>query len=501
MLETAHGVPSVRFDIYLAYASADRAFAEELHRLLEPRCRVLFDRNLAPGTLWDMALPEALQASRTIVVLVSKQSMSHWYFASEIAQAVNLARTRPGVKIIPVVLDGSELPFGLERVQAIDAVAAGGVEGVAGRILESVTRRETEGAMPAEDGRDVSNPPVLFGREREIDTLTDLLAKPRPGRNIIAIDGMGGVGKTALAAEVEHRARASGLFAHFIWQTAKTEVFDGSGAVRLSGETPVITVGHLLQTIAREAGFASRLNEESTLAEKIYLARRLMETERCLVVVDNLETVRDFRRLVSELAPLFTGSQALLTSRFSLAEYDFVQTIPLGPLSVEAGLALLRNELRERSPLQPVTIDDEDLRRIHGATGGLPLAMKLIAGRIVSTIAPLDRLLEQIHVVDWNDPESVYRQLYDFIFQDICKSLPEPAQLLLSRMSVLPPVLPIALADVQAISGQERSVFERALEDLVRASLVERRGDRGTPHCALHPLTHRFASRLLDGAA
>jgi hypothetical protein len=134
----------------------------------------------------------------------------------------------------------------------------------------------------------------------------------------------------------------------------------------------------------------------------------------------------------------------------------------------------LRNELRERSPLQPVTIDDEDLRRIHHATGGLPLAMKLIAGRIVSTMAPLDRLLEQIHVVDWHDLESVYRQLYDFIFEDICESLPEPARLLLSRMSVLPPVLPIALAEVQAISEQENSVFERALEDLLRASLVER---------------------------
>jgi hypothetical protein len=169
---------------------------------------------------------------------------------------------------------------------------------VARRILETVKGPGTEEGMAAGDGRDVSNLPVLFGREREIDTLINLLAKPRPGRNIIAIDGMGGVGKTALAAEVVHRARVSGLFAHFIWQTAKTEVFDGSGAVHLSGETPVITVGHLLQTIAREAGFASRLNEEGTLAEKIYLARRLMETERCLVVVDNLETVRDFRHLV-----------------------------------------------------------------------------------------------------------------------------------------------------------------------------------------------------------
>jgi hypothetical protein len=123
-------VPSVGFDIYLAYASADRPFAEELHRRLEPHCRVLFDRNLAPGALWDVALPEALQAASTMVVLVSKQSADHWYHASEIARAVNLARAKPDrFRIIPVVLDGSELPFGLERVQAIDAVAAGGVEG------------------------------------------------------------------------------------------------------------------------------------------------------------------------------------------------------------------------------------------------------------------------------------------------------------------------------------------------------------------------------------
>lgn len=110
-----HGDPSVGFDIYLAYASPDGAFAEELHRRLEPHCRVLFDRNLAPGTLWDTALPEALQASRTIVVLVSKQSASHWYFGSEIvrresdASAFGSGRDNPGHS------GWAELPCGLER--------------------------------------------------------------------------------------------------------------------------------------------------------------------------------------------------------------------------------------------------------------------------------------------------------------------------------------------------------------------------------------------------
>lgn len=496
---------SVEFDIFLAYARPDLAYAQRLYDELQSHCRVFMDRAaLAPGVPWGAAVVKALESSRTIVVLLSEKSQHGWYLQEEIDRAVMLTRAQPDrIRIIPILFGDCPMPYGLQRVQSIDATSVGGAERVAQLLLETLGKAEPSREVAPAFGavwEAASNPPVLFGRDQEIEAVLNLIEKPRPRRNVIAIDGLGGIGKTALAEEVVRRVRASGEFSHVVWQTAKTEVFDGSGIVRrFSG--PPITIERLLLAIAREIGFASLLDKENTLAEKIYLVRQRLEKERCLVVLDNLETVQDFRHLVSDLASLFTGSQAILTSRFSLAEYDFVQPVPLGCLSVDAGVALLRNELKERSPLRPLVVDDDYLQRIHHDTGGLPLAMKLIAGRIASTVAPLDRLLEQLRDVDWRNREDAYHQLYFFIFQDVWEGLSKSAQSLLIRMSVLPPALPVPLADVQFISGQDAAVFDRAIEDLVRSSLVEPSGDRRTPHCVLHPLTHNFVARLAEDPA
>ncbi len=486
----------MRFDIFLAYASEDVTYAQALYEQLQGSCRVFMDRaRLVPGRPWDEALLDAIESSRMIVFLLSERSQDSWYLKEEVARAVSLMDARPdGVKIVPVLLSDGPLPYGLQRVQAINAVGTG-VEDIARKLLDSLSRDEPIASPRGAVWQEASAPPALFGRDREINVLLNLIQK-RAGRNVIAIDGMGGIGKTALAKEVVRRISASGEFSHVVWQTAKTEAFDGSGIVRQISSPP-ITMERLLLAIANEGSFRQRLDEERSLAERTYLVRQLMEKERFLVVVDNLETIQGFRRLVSDLGSLFTGSQALLTSRYSLAEYDFVQPVSLGSLPADAGVALLRNELQERSPLKPLIMDDDYLKRIHRDTGGLPLAMKLIAGRIVSTAAPLGRLLEQLRNVDWRNPEDAYGQLYSFIFENVWDGLSESARSILVRMSGLPPVEPMPMAYVEVISEQDTPVFDRAMAELVRSSMVELSEDRRS-RCSLHPLTHHFVTRRAE---
>src|SRR5947199_10495843 len=79
--------------------------------------------------------------------------------------------------------------------------------------------------------RELPRPVADFtGREAELATLRALLAGPQPGAGrpvvVSAIDGMGGIGKSALAIQVAHELTDSGAFP------------DGQLYVNLRGATP-----------------------------------------------------------------------------------------------------------------------------------------------------------------------------------------------------------------------------------------------------------------------
>ncbi len=367
------------------------------------------------------------------------------------------------------------------------------------RLAADATEPEQEPPEPPLGHR------ILFGRDTEVEGILERLEREQRSRNIISISGLGGIGKTALAEEITRRVREAASFSHVIWETAKEEYFDGTEVVRRYSGPPV-TIEGLLAVIAHKLGFAESLHKKDTTAEKIYLAQQHLKRERCLLVLDNLETISDYRQLVSDLTALFKHSQAILTSRFSLAAYDAIRDWHLKALPLDASLDLLRHELEERSPLTDVEVDDDDLKRIHEATGGLPLAMKLIIGRILSTAAPLDYLLRQFRDVDWEDDDSIYRDFYSFIYWDIWRTLSPSAKILLIKIgSKVPAGEPSESTDLQRISEQPDAIFHKAMEELIRASLVEYlRDSESEPgqdrRYELHPLTRHFVADRLETA-
>ena len=489
--------PDTRWDFFLAYAREDEPSAQDLYERLSARCRVFMDRHsFELGLPWDTAAIEALAGAAAVVPLVSSHWGESWYFREEIARSIGLRKP-----IIPVLLaadvrrDGS-LPYGLEMFPAIVAPQVGGMGEVA-RLLLGQLRSVAPDPVPRPAApRDVARH-RLFGRTKEIRAVLEHLESPRRDRSIVSIAGLGGVGKTALAEEIFHQLRSSGPFAHLLWETAKTEVFAGSGTVRIPGVP--ITLQRLLSAIAREGGFAADLEAQPTLADKILLARTHLEQERYLVIIDNLETVQGYRHLISDIRPLFAFSQAIVTTRFSLVEYDFVRSIPLRGLAARASLEFLRHEITDRSPLEDFSLDQGDLLEIHRATGGLPLAMKLVVGRLLATGgAPLGQLLDPLRDIDWSNEQSIYQQFYQFIYHDVWAALSPPARELLIALSVLPPEQPASREEVREVSGQNEPAFSGALEELLRASLVQPSGR--VPHFALHPLTRHFVAHFVAGA-
>ncbi len=504
---------SVEWDFFLAYAREDTADALELYRHLGQSHRVFFDQtSIRSGMRWDAVTSDALKATETIVVLVPSRSHESWYLDDEIARAVKLAKENPArYRIVPVLLDRKErreegevpwLPYGLQAVNPIHASRVGGMSGVARILLADSRPRQRNSTASPPSGSDGQQPAplshsILFGRDREVGTILNLFTDRTAPQSMIAIDGLGGVGKTALAAYVARRAQEAEIFSRIVWVAAKQEEFDGSMIVPLH-QGPLITAHHIVAALAAQGGFTQALEGKNTLTEKIFVARQHIQSQPCLIVIDNLDSVQNHRHLLVDLQGLFEESRALLTTRFSLADSSAVRSVTLQGLALAASLQFLRHELATRSPGSEGEIGEGSLEAIHAATGGLPLAMKLIVGRLLSTASPLDVLLKNLRNVNWADQKSVYQQFYRFIYRDVWERLPAPAKILLVKMYVLPPSQGSPVDLIRKVSGQRDEVFYAAMEDLIRASLVERSGGLGSRGYSLHPMTHYFVEQHLE---
>ncbi len=114
-------------------------------------------------------------------------------------------------------------------------------------------------------GKDGVTPPLLapkipnnlprraafFGRAKEMNLVMRALS-PADRTWGVLIDGIGGIGKTALAVEAAHRAQDAGAFDAFVWVTAKQTILAPSG---IREQTPVArTLDDFLERDRARAG-------------------------------------------------------------------------------------------------------------------------------------------------------------------------------------------------------------------------------------------------------
>lgn len=138
--------PAPAWELFLAYAGPDRDLALELHGALERLgVRTFIDRRgLLAGMPWDSQLKNAQSTARGTVVLISSGFERAWYQAEEIQRAIHLARKWERL-LIPLYRDGrpsdiDDVPYGLYRLEPLDLVSCGGVDGAAAALHELVRR-------------------------------------------------------------------------------------------------------------------------------------------------------------------------------------------------------------------------------------------------------------------------------------------------------------------------------------------------------------------------
>ncbi|WNF00595.1 BTAD domain-containing putative transcriptional regulator [Streptomyces luomodiensis] len=229
--------------------------------------------------------------------------------------------------------------------------------------------------------------PAFTGRHGEVAVIEALLhagGDPEAdegagGRSVMlaAIDGTGGVGKSALAIHAGHQ-----LADRFP---------DGQLYVDLYGATAgqsALEPGEVLGRFLRALGVDGS-NVPSDPDEASAQFRSLAAGRRLLVILDNAKSVDQVRPLI----PAGPGCAALVTSREMLTTLEGATHLHLDVLPQDQAVALLERVVgAERVRAEPA--EAEQITRL---CGGLPLALRIAGARLAARPAwPLRTLVTKL---------------------------------------------------------------------------------------------------------
>jgi hypothetical protein len=102
-------------DIFISYASPDRNTAELLAKeFIQRGWSVWWDRQIPPGKSYDEIIENALNSTRCVIVLWSKDSVISRWVKTEAAEAA--AKNF----LVPVLIDKVQIPLEFKRIEAAD---------------------------------------------------------------------------------------------------------------------------------------------------------------------------------------------------------------------------------------------------------------------------------------------------------------------------------------------------------------------------------------------
>jgi len=326
-------------------------------------------------------------------------------------------------------------------------------------------------------------PRSFVGRHAEVIVLSRLAEQAgapggSPGTVVIsAIDGMAGVGKTALAL-------------HWAHQVAD-QFPDGQLYCDLRGFDPSGTPVPPQEAIRGFLGAFQVPPEQvpASLANAAGLYRSLVAGQKMLIVLDNARDADQVRPLL----PASLGCLVVVTSRRQLAGLAAVEGARLLNLDVltaaEARELLTRRLGPERAAAEPHAVDE-----LAVLCGRLPLALAITAARAATQPDhPLSTLAAELRgeqgrldALDTADPNATVRAVFSWSH----RQLDVPAAQLF-RMLGLHPGPDVTIPAAAGLTGTRQDAARRALRELTAANLLT---ERLPGRYALHDLLRAYAA-------
>lgn len=305
-------------------------------------------------------------------------------------------------------------------------------------------------------------PPHFVGRRDEITTLKAKLVEPR---SLVAVVGMGGIGKTSLAIAGLQELEEEGRFQDgILWLDVRQYT---------SLDTLVMRLGELLclDLSGRD------------LADQRQLVNRALKGRDVLVVADGLESVVEPAVVVDHLRGL--PCTALITSRLQLSDFEvsfLVDSLP-GNVGIELFAVLSDESLAQDHNIQALC--EQDL-------GGHPLSIEIVAAMARAGMDPSElrqALREEPMEVLGAEQDPPEVQSVGRVLRLSFQSLTPPTLTVLTHASVF-----LADFDLDSLAAVlpnlSRTRLTKAIQELERRSLVYL---TSLGNYRLHAVTRQYA--------
>lgn len=365
--EAAPPTPRIPVRVFLNYASEDRERAVWLHeKLVEAGLvEVWLDRQeIEGGERWKKEIDNGLRRTTLLLALLTKSSIdpSRQWIEYERSEAKRLLKP-----VIPLRF-GAEPPEQFKHLQYVDFAddLSAAISALLSAIGKYTLRYTSRTSLPGEP------PPLLdafIGRDTELQELFELVDSPsarvETGRQSIAIQGMGGQGKTMLAEELVRRIVAR---------------YPGGLVLERRGQSSE-PARALLQKWARVALGQAPAREYQPADVRALLAGY----GELLVLIDDVSE-SDFEETKLLLEALPPDATRLLTTRsLNIASELGCLMYPLCRLNDADAAELVRERLRSRmgatADTDDSTTQNDAIQRLIDLVQGHALALELTSAR------------------------------------------------------------------------------------------------------------------------
>ena len=356
------------------------------------------------------------------------------------------------------------------------------------QLLPSIKREQKIMNVGQEDWGNALLTSNFINRQEELSTLKHWILMERC--HLILVNGMGGIGKSALASELLKQIKDE--FAFVIWRDLR------------NGPPIEAILTDCIRFLSNQQWTGATSENVKDLISELVTE---LQNNRCLIILDNIETIMQtgqqsglykndyegYRDFIMRIAETSHQSCLLLTSReksreIPLLEFagSLVKSLELKGLEYSAG-----KELLETAGLSGT---DEDIKALIALYAGNPLALKLVASTIRDVfLGNITEYLSHGFTVF-----SILQDLLEYQFARLSKIETdivywiaierEPIHLNILHENIRPSTLKKALVE--------------ALQSLLRRSLIEKLEDVevafGLQPVVMEYLTNHFITKISE---